>query len=257
VADVFHAVGGPIAARAEIRRRSGTWFDPAVADAFLHVSSSEGFWSGLDPIGLGGRVAAIEPVVGIVTIDEDRLDIIAEAFADIVDAKSSFTAGHSRRVTDYADIIAETIGLTANRRRWLRRAALLHDIGKLGVSTAILDKPGGLDPAEWAAMRRHPALTEEILSRMSAFKDLAPIAGAHHERLDGQGYPKGLSGDAIALETRIITTGDIFDALTARRPYRGPMPVADAVSLMERDRGTALDGDCLNALRVALPRLGG
>jgi HD-GYP domain-containing protein (c-di-GMP phosphodiesterase class II) len=255
VADVFHAVGGPLAARAEVRRRAGTWFDPAVVDAFLTVSGDDTFWAGLSADGLAARVAAIEPVAHIITINDDRLDVIAEAFADIVDAKSSFTSGHSRRVTDYSDTVAATLGLSATHRRWLRRAALLHDIGKLGVSTSILDKPGRLDAAEWIEMRRHAALTEDILSRMSAFRDMAPIAGAHHERLDGKGYPKGLSGEAITLETRIITTGDIFDALTARRPYRDPMPVPDALGLMEADRGTALDGDCLDALRAALSQV--
>ncbi len=255
VADVFHAVGGPMAARAEVRRRAGTWFDPAVVEAFLAVSRDEGFWLGLAPEELAPRVAAIEPVARILLIDENQLDVIAGAFADIIDAKSSFTSGHSRRVTHYTDTIAETLGLSASHRRWLRRAALLHDIGKLGVSTSILDKPGKLDEAEWVAMRRHPALTEEILSRMSAFRAMAPIAGAHHERLDGKGYPKGLAGEAIALESRIITTGDIFDAITARRPYRDPMPVPVAMAVMEKDRGTALDGDCLDALRTALPRL--
>jgi HD-GYP domain-containing protein (c-di-GMP phosphodiesterase class II) len=252
VADVFHAVGGPLAARAEVRRRAGTWFDPAVVDAFLTASTDETFWAGLAADGLAERVAAIEPIAHIVMIDEDRLDVITEAFADIVDAKSSFTSGHSRRVTGYADTVAATLGLGTDRRRWLRRAALLHDIGKLGVSTSILDKPGRLDAAEWVAMKRHAALTEEVLSRMSAFRDMAPIAGAHHERLDGKGYPKGLAGEAITLETRIITIGDVFDAITARRPYRDPTPVPDALRLMEKDRGTSLDGDCLDALWAAI-----
>jgi HD-GYP domain-containing protein (c-di-GMP phosphodiesterase class II) len=255
VADVFHAVGGPLAARAEVRRRAGTWFDPAVVEAFLTASTDETFWAGLAPEGLAARVAALEPVARIVMIDEDRLDVIAEAFADIVDAKSSFTSGHSRRVTQYADTIAATLGLIAGHRRWLRRAALLHDIGKLGVSTSILDKPGKLDAEEWVEMKRHAALTEDILSRMSAFRDMAPIAGAHHERLDGKGYPKGLSGEAISLETRIITAGDIFDALTARRPYREAMPISDALGLMEQERDTAVDGMCLNALQAAMSQI--
>jgi len=255
VADVFHAVGGPIAARSEIRGRSGTWFDPAVVDAFLTASQNDAFWAGLAPAGLSLRVATIEPVSHVITLNEDRLDVIAAAFADIVDAKSSFTAGHSRRVTQYSDVIADNLGITGARRRWLRRAALLHDIGKLGVSTSILDKPGRLDAAEWEAIKRHPVLTERILSRMSAFRDMAPIAGAHHERLDGKGYPKGLTERDITLETRIITAGDIFDALTARRPYRDPMPPADAMARMEQDRGVALDGRCLDALQTAIPRL--
>jgi HD-GYP domain-containing protein (c-di-GMP phosphodiesterase class II) len=144
------------------------------------------------------------------------------------------------------------MGLTADQRRWLKRAALLHDIGKLGVSNSILDKPGKLDPQEWAAMQMHAAHTETILSRISAFRDLAPIAAAHHERLDGKGYPKGLKGDAIALETRIITTADIFDALTAERPYRSAMPVDHALTVMTDMVDSALDPDCFSALRRAI-----
>ena len=105
-------------------------------------------------------------------------------------------------------------------------------------------------------MKRHAVLTEDILSRVSAFHDFAAIAAAHHERLDGKGYPKGLAGAAISLETRIITVGDIFDAITAKRPYRDPMLIPDAIATLERDRETAVDGSCLDALRSALPALG-
>ena len=241
VTDVFNAVGGPIAARAEVRRRTGTWFDPKIVEAFIAASSDDAFWAGLDSSGLDARVAMLEPIACAVVIDDDQLDIIAEAFADIIDAKSAFTSGHSRRVTRYADAIARNLRLSPSHCRWLRRAALLHDIGKLGVSTGVLDKPSKLDQAEWQAMKRHAVLTEDILSRVSAFQDFAAIAAAHHERLDGKGYPKGLAGNAISLETRIITAGDIFDAITAKRPYREPMPISEAIATLEQDRGTAVD----------------
>ena len=161
--------------------------------------------------------------------------------------KSPFTSGHSERVTLLSDLIAKQMGLTGEQRRWLRRAALLHDIGKLGVSNTILDKPDRLDPDEWAAMKMHAAYTETILSRISVFSELAPIAAAHHERLDGKGYPRGLEGDQIALETRIITTADIFDALTAERPYRAAMPVNKAFEIMTNMVGTAVDPVCFDA----------
>jgi HD-GYP domain-containing protein (c-di-GMP phosphodiesterase class II) len=152
-------------------------------------------------------------------------------------------------------MVAEQLGFGAEQRRWLKRAALLHDIGKLGVSNAILDKPGKLDDDEWAAMRMHAAHSEEILSRIGAFSQLAPIAGAHHERLDGKGYPRGLAGDQICLETRIITTADIFDALTADRPYRAAMPVSKAMAIMSGMVGTQIDADCFTALGQALGRI--
>ena len=156
--------------------------------------------------------------------------------------------------TDAASLVESLDELAESRRRWLYLAALLHDIGKLGVSNTILDKPGKLDADEWAAMQMHAADTQTILSRIAAFGDLAPIAGAHHERLDGKGYPHGLKGDQIALETRIITTADIFDALTADRPYRAAMPVTKALAIMTDMVGTAIDADCFAALRRALAR---
>ena len=158
-------------------------------------------------------------------------------------------------MTLFADMIAEQLEFSATQRRWLKRAALLHDIGKLGVSNAILDKPGKLDDSEWAAMRMHAVHSEAILSRIGAFSELAPIASAHHERLDGKGYPHGLSGDQICLETRIITTADIFDALTAERPYRAAMPITKALVSCPEWSAPRLDADCLAALSRALGRI--
>lgn len=136
-----------------------------------------------------------------------------------------------------------------------KRAALLHDIGKLGVSNSILDKRDKLDADEWVAMKMHAAHTETILSRIAAFGDLAAVAGAHHERLDGKGYPHGLAGDQVALESRIITVADIFDALTAERPYRAAMPVSKALEIMTSMVDTAIDEDCFDALRRALAQV--
>lgn len=130
----------------------------------------------------------------------------------------------------------------------MMRGALLHDLGKLGVSNSILDKNGALTDDEWREVRLHPVYTEQILSRIVPFKDLAIVAGAHHERLDGKGYPKGIVAAALTLETRIITTCDVFDAITADRPYRGPIPVPQALEIMGRMTGTALDADCYQAL---------
>ena len=142
------------------------------------------------------------------------------------------------------------------RRRWLRRAALLHDMGKLGVSNAVLDKPGKLDEDEWAAVKRHAQYTESILSRIDAFGELAQVAGAHHERLDGRGYPRGLQAAEISLETRIITTADIFDAITAERPYRGAVPVAKTLAIMREEVDKAIDARCLAALERIVDGLG-
>jgi HD-GYP domain-containing protein (c-di-GMP phosphodiesterase class II) len=252
VIDVFHTGEGAQAALREARHRAGTWFDPALVTAFERVAKLPEFWATLASDDLQTAIYALEPAQHVTVVDEDYLDDIAAAFAKVVDSKSPYTSGHSERVTLYTDMIAEQLGCSAEQRRWLKRAALLHDIGKLAVSNTILDKPGKLDAAEWEVIKSHPAHSEQILARIAAFRDLAPIAGRHHERLDGKGYPVGLKGDAITLETRIITTADIFDALTAERPYRAAMPVADALAILQDGVGTSIDPTCLNALRRAL-----
>jgi HD-GYP domain-containing protein (c-di-GMP phosphodiesterase class II) len=195
-----------------------------------------------------GAVLALEPGRFEVPLDDDYLDDIATAFGQVVDSKSPYTSGHSARVALYTDLIAEAMGLDMERRRWLKRGALLHDVGKLGVSNSVLDKAGQLDAEEWKAVRSHAALTESILSRIHAFGDLARVAGAHHERLDGGGYPRGLKADEITMETRIITTADIFDAITAERPYRGAVPIPKTLEMMGKTVGTAIDENCYAAL---------
>ena len=255
VIDVFHTADGARAARAEVRQRAGSWFDPQLVDAFERVAESGAFWSMLRSEHIGAAVAALEPAARIVPVDEDYLDDIAAAFGQVVDSKSPYTSGHSARVALYTDMIGEAMGLSLERRRWLKRGALLHDVGKLGVSNSVLDKAGKLDTDEWLAVQLHAGYTEKILSRIDAFAELAIVAAAHHERLDGKGYPHGLLAEAISLETRIITTADIFDAITADRPYRGPIPIPKALDIMAETVGTAIDAQCFEALKAALARL--
>jgi len=257
VIDVFHTAGGPQAALDEIRLRAGRWFDPRLVTAFEQVADSADFWRILAATDIDDAVLALEPASHVVALDDDYLDDIAAAFGKVVDSKSPYTSGHSARVALYTDMIAEVLGLSYERRRWLKRGALLHDVGKLGVSNSVLDKPGKLDDEEWAAVKAHAMYTETILSRIDAFAELARVSAAHHERLDGKGYPRGVMADEICLETRIITTADIFDAITAERPYRGAIPVPRTLEMMAENVGTAIDERCFAALKLALARLPG
>jgi len=256
VIDVFHAEHGPEAAMREIVARRGAWFDPELVDIAVELARDPSFFGPLHDGTLERRLNGMEPARRSMQVDDDYLDDVASAFADIVDAKSPFTAGHSERVTLYADMAAEQMGFDATQRRLLRRAALLHDIGKLAVSNQILEKPGKLDEAEWAAIRAHPGHSEAILLRVAAFRDIAPIAGAHHERLDGKGYPRGLKADELPVQARILAVADVFDALSAERPYRAAMPIAEALAIMDRDTGTAFDTECVAALKRGLGLMG-
>ncbi len=249
VIDVHHAASGQATAQAEVLARKGSWFDPELVDAFTSVAQDPGFWTMLASPQLEPAVYALEPGGHEVTLDKDYLDDITEAFGQVVDAKSPYTAGHSARVGLYSALLGEAMNVPEPRRRWLKRGALLHDVGKLGVSNCILDKPGKLDAAEWQAVQRHASYTEAILSRVRIFDELARVSAAHHERLDGTGYPRGLLAKDIALETRIITTADIFDAITAERPYRGAVPVDKTLAIMRDAVGSAIDAECFASLR--------
>ena len=252
VVDVFHRSAGRQAAILEVRKRSGSWFDPETCAAFARIASRGAFWAVMEGDGVEAAVFDLEPVMTCAPIDDDYLDDIARAFAHVIDSKSPFTSGHSERVSVYADLIAGQMGYGEERRRWLRRAALLHDIGKLGVSNAILDFNGKLNEEQWREMRNHATLSERILERVAPFRDMARIGGAHHERLDGKGYPRGLIGSEIEPETRIMSVADVFDALTADRPYRAAMSVDKALDIMRRDVDEAFDAACLAALERAL-----
>ncbi len=254
VVDILNSSGGQAAAEAEVQQRSGNWFDPEVVAAFLAIAHDARFWHTLNGTDLETHVFAMEPGGHEAELDEDYLDDIAEAFGQVVDAKSPYTAGHSARVGLYTALLGESMEIAESRRRWLKRGALLHDVGKLGVSNTILDKPGKLDEGEWAVMRKHPVHTESILGRIKNFDELARVSAAHHERLDGGGYPRGLKAHDIALETRIITTADIFDAITAERPYRGAVPVPKTLAIMADSVGTAIDARCFEHLQQLIKR---
>jgi HD-GYP domain-containing protein (c-di-GMP phosphodiesterase class II) len=213
------------------------------------VAEDQRFWAQLESTAVDIRVASMAPEE-TEEVDDDHLDAIAAAFGKVIDAKSPFTAGHSARVADYAEQLGAGLGVLPTRLRRLRRAATLHDVGKLGISSAILEKPGQLDEREWAAMRLHASHTQAILGRIGALADLAPIAASHHERLDGTGYPLGLDARALSRETRIITLCDYYDALTADRPYRAAMPVERALAVMAEEVGGALDPEGFEALKA-------
>jgi len=169
------------------------------------------------------------------------------ALAEAMEAKDSYTRGHTRRVTDFSVAIAEELGLPPEEVHKVRTAAMLHDIGKIGMPDAILQKPGRVDEAEREVIRRHPQEGERILRPLQHLHEVLPGVAEHHERYDGTGYPRGLRGEEISLYGRIVAVADVFDALTSERCYRQAMPVEAALEEMRAQAGRAFDPHVLGA----------
>jgi HD-GYP domain-containing protein (c-di-GMP phosphodiesterase class II) len=243
-AEIFHAAGGMDAAWAVARRRSGGWFDAALVEALGAIRDDAAFWGALPE----GDVAPWEPAERLLEADEARLDAIAYAFAGVIDAKSPWTYRHSDRTCMIVLGLAAALGADDDELSDLRRAALLHDVGKLAVSNRILDKPGRLTPGEFARIREHPVITRRVLERVPGFGPLAPVAAAHHERLDGSGYPQGLTGDQLTMPMRLLAVADVYEALTSERPYRAAMRSEEALAIIRVEAPHALDADAAAAL---------
>jgi putative nucleotidyltransferase with HDIG domain len=251
-AEVFWQLGGPDAAFEIAQRRSGTWFDPELVNAFLGLCDDTRLLLDMASPDVAARAAVMEPVGFALPATDEVLDRLALAFSDVVDAKSPWTYEHSRGVAEVSEGLGRVMGLNGRRLRKLRWAALLHDIGKLGVSNLILDKPGKLDADEMAKMRRHTSHTHEILSRVEVFSEFAEMASSHHERLDGGGYHNGIAGDELSLEVRILAVADMYEALAAKRPYRSERTSGEALTIIDREVGRGLCPAAVAALKTFL-----
>lgn len=162
---------------------------------------------------------------------------IIRAFATALEAKDTYTEGHSSRVSLYSVRIAQKMGLSGARVRRLETAAIFHDIGKIGVPDSILGKPGMLTPEERAVIQRHPATGVSILQNMDTYEDIIPLVLHHHEFFDGRGYPDGTSGDDLPLETYILGAADAYDAITSDRPYRKGRTPVEAARILRAEAG--------------------
>ena len=246
--EVFAGTFGVDAAIAVAMERRGRWFDPTLVDALKSFAEDEDFWAKVLGRSPERHLDGLEPEDRILVADEERLDTIARAFARVIDAKSPFTYLHSERVAELAVTIGRRLHFDAVELRDLRRAGLLHDIGKLGVSTLILDTPDRLTERERGEVRVHPAYTQRILERVRAFAGIVGIASAHHERLDGKGYHLGLPAERLSPMSRALAVADVYEALTADRPYRRGLPRNEAVAILRGQSGTALCTASVEAL---------
>lgn len=248
---VFLVSQGAQGAEEMMERRNRRWFDPEMVKAARSLASTGALWEGLDDPKLTERVAMLEPVERKLMIGEETLDDICAAFAEVIDAKSPFTYGHSVGVARAAVAISGQLGMPDAEITFIRRAALLHDIGKLSLSNAILEKPGKLSPREWEAVKKHPYYTLEILRRIPGFEELSDVAAAHHEKLDGSGYHRHWTAEQLNTSARILAVADVFDALSAKRPYRDAMPLDTVFAILHQDAPHLLDARCLEALEQA------
>ena len=176
----------------------------------------------------------------------------ALALADAIEKRDRYTAGHTRRVTKYALMIADRIGISASERKWLALSGILHDIGKIGIRDKILNKDGPLAKEEFESMKTHTILGAEIVEKVSSLEKVIDGILYHHEKLDGTGYPHGLKGDEIPVFARIIAVADTYDAITTDRPYRKGMASEAAFQELERNRGTQFDPEIVDAFLAAM-----
>lgn len=215
-----------------LRDRSGHAYDPSVVAAFERVRAEA--TTAYDSADGWVAVLGCEPEPHA-TVKTSGMEHVLNVMADFVDLKSPWTRGHSRRVAELADGAALQLGLDVNVRRSLRRAGLVHDIGRVGVENGIWDKPGPLTTEEWERVRLHPYLTQRVLTRCRSLAPLAELAACHHERLDGSGYHRGCGAEQLSLPARVLAAADVFAAVTADRPYRPAMNLPAAAALLQQE----------------------
>jgi HD-GYP domain-containing protein (c-di-GMP phosphodiesterase class II) len=244
--EVAHRVGGVEAAKALARKRGGKQFDPALAA--LICAEGDMLLADLDSVGTWDAVIEAEPALAVV-LSGEQFDAALLAIANFVDLKSPYTLGHAQAVADLAAEAGAQLGLADDAVRTLRRAGLVHDLGRLGISNSIWDKRGPLGAGELERVRMHPYLTERMLHQSEALAPLGAIAVQHRERLDGSGYPRGLVGAAISQPARILGAADAYQAMREPRPYRSERSADEAASELRADvRGGGLDPESVEAV---------
>lgn len=251
-ADACHTAYGRDAAETMARERKGKIFDPQLVDVFLSVARESNLWEMLAKEDLWDVVLDLEPDSPYRYIGEAHLDNVVLAAADFVDLKSPSTVTHSRETAHFAECIARRLDLPESEITTIRRVALVHDLGHLALPSHILLNQDQLSEVDKEKLRLHPYYTERVLSRMPALAPIAAIAGMHHERMNGTGYYRGLSGDELPLSACILALADDFqERLQASRPHANPDP-QEVLKSMQPDIGSLFSPDCYVALTEEL-----
>lgn len=232
VVEVYRRIGGDQAALAVARQRAGTQFDPELVARFC--DSAPALFTKIDSAASWQQLIEAEPSLGA-SIGAETVDDVLAAIGQFAELKSPWRMGHSERVAELAHLAGRAARLPDADLIRLRRAALVADLGHLGVANTVWDKPAALTPAEWERVRLHPYLGERMLSFSHALAPLAPLVAAHHERMDGSGYPRGLVGDAIPPAVRMLSAADVYQALLEPRPYRAALPPPAAAATLRAE----------------------
>jgi len=232
-----------------LSERAGHAYDPGIVDAFLSRGSDH--IADYDASDGWDAVLNSEPEPATMIPDSD-IEGVLGVFADFADLKSPWTRGHSPAVAGLAEHAGREAGLDFDARRELRRAGLVHDVGRVGIENGIWDKPGGLTAEEWERVRLHPYFTGRILSRCQALAPLADLAASHHERLDGSGYHRGCGPEQLPMSARILAAADVFSATREERPYRPAMSRSQSAELLEEEASAGrLDAEAVAAVLLA------
>ena len=247
--EVAHRVGGVDAAKALVRKHRAGQFDPDLADRF--IADADMLLSGLDSSETWDAVIDAEPALSV-RLSGQEFDAALLAIADFIDLKSPYSLGHARAVADLVAGAGEQLGLTDADVQTLRRAGLVHDFGRLGVSNTIWDKAGPLGAGERERVRMAPYLTERMLRQSEALGPLGAIAVQHRERLDGSGYPNALTGASISRPARILGAADAYRAMREPRPYRDALSAEQAAAELRADvKAGRFDSDAVEAVLAA------
>jgi HD-GYP domain-containing protein (c-di-GMP phosphodiesterase class II) len=244
--ELLNRFWGAEAATDILRKRKGKAYDPRVLDAALE----QGFrlLSEIEEGSLWDAVVEAEPGLPL-TIDDDQLENVLAAFAHFTDLKSPFLHGHSTGVAKLAASAASVNQGSQADSKLLRRAGLVHDLGRVAVPSGIWNKNRSLSDEEWERVRLHPYYTERILVRCHPLKGLAEVASSHHERMDGSGYHKGIRAPSLSAEARLLATADVFHAMTESRPHRDALSVTAAAEELERACSEgSMDVPCVRAV---------
>ncbi len=246
---IFHRLGGVEAAVAMVQERKGTAYDPSMVERFCQQAAH--LLAGIEEEPSWEVVLALEPGART-TLSEMQFDAACAAIADFADMKSPYTLGHSRGVAELAASAAGRCGLPEADVVAIRRAGLLHDIGRVGVSSGIWEKPGPLSEREWERVRMHPYYTERVLARPPALARLGALASLHHERLDGSGYHRGVPASMLSPAARILAAADVYHAMIEPRPHRpARTPEAAAEELRREVRAGRLDSEAASGVLAA------